>query len=140
MRELLLSGAPGERPRGGAGREESSPSAPARREEAPRSRPRPLGASAPEHPPAAGPAGGGARQPRWQPTPAGLRSAAGLAGVTAEMPLPPAPRPLRGEGLPRSPGGRGGVLSPFPAERDTARHPLFPALPLTPRLAVEVGT
>lgn len=122
----------GEAPgRGGPGREEASPSAPARREEAPRSRPSPLGASAPEHPPAARPAGRRALQPRWQPPPAGLRSlplpsAAGLPGVTAEMPLPPAPRPLRGEGRPHSPGGRAGCSAPSLPKGDTARHPLFP--------------
>lgn len=142
MRELLLSGAPGERPRGGAGREEASPSAPARREEAPRARQSPLGASAPEHPPAAGPAGAGALQPRWQPPPGGVRSPPlrrrPCRGHRGDAAAPRAPAPPWG-GAPPLAGGTGRGAQPLP-RRGTQRGTLSsPDLPLTSRLAVEMG-
>lgn len=66
-----------------------------------------------------------------------LPSAADLPGAPAERPLRPAPRPLRGEQPPHLPGGRGGMLGPFPS---TA--PPIPCLNLPPTalLEMEIGT
>ncbi|XP_037989505.1 collagen alpha-1(I) chain-like [Motacilla alba alba] len=136
MRELLRSGAPGERPRGGARREEASPGAPARREEAPRSRPSPLGASAPEHPPAAGPAGGRVPQNRWQPPPAGLRSPPlrrrPCRGHRGDAAAPRAPAPPWG-GAPPLAGGTGRGAQPLPCGGGHGAAPSPPLIcPLHP--------
>lgn len=146
MRELLLSGAPGERPRGGAGR------AGRRRAPAPRHGGRRL--------PAPGRAPSGHRRPsilrQRGPRAVGLCSLVGspLPQVSARFPsrpppafpgsprrcrCPPRPGPSVGRGAPTRRGdGRG--ARPLPCPRGTQRGTLSSLkLPLTSRLAVEVG-